>query len=280
MLILTVAIVSGRHDKYTMSCTPPTITVGGVILSTSDFQNASEIINSVSGAGGDPTLDEYNENIANGNNSESRRGIQLPSQPGGTIPVQTDPPATITQKSSDSDTTPGKGGNGTPVACTIWTTDYDEQLSPNFKVRDFTINALFPNELINYPGYTIDDRFCNLKNLAMNIAEPLLSKFGPFTINSGLRNKTSTSSGISQHIVGQAFDVQFPGWTYARYWENAIWVKNNLQYDQFIFEHSDKTGLAWFHLSYNKLGNRPITSSNKVLTMYRNLYDTGLKRFG
>ena len=263
-----------------MSCTPPTITVGGVVLSTSDFENAKELLDTVSGAGGDPTLDEYEENIAAGNNTAKRRGIQVPSSPGGSIPQQTSPPSKISQTAKESDMTPGKGGNGSPVACTPWSGSYDEQLSPNFKVRDFTINSVFPNQLIDYSGLTKDERFCNLKNLAVNIAEPLLAKFGHLNINSGLRNATSTPSGISQHITGQAFDVQIAGWTYARYWENAIWIKNNLPYDQFIFEHSDKTGLAWFHLSYNKTGNRPNGNVNKILTMYRNSYDPGLKRFG
>jgi hypothetical protein len=263
-----------------MACTPPTITVGGVTLSTSDFENAKELLNTVSGDGGDPTLDGYEENIATGNNTAGSRGIQIPSSLNGTIPQQTSLPPPISQQSTDSNLTSGKGGNGIPVACTPWSMSYDEQLSPNFKVRDFTIGAVFPNELNDYPGYTKDERFCNIKNLAVNIAEPLLAKFGYLTINSGIRNKTSTPSGVSQHITGQAFDVQFAGWTYAKYWENAVWVKDNLPYDQFIFEHSDKTGLAWFHLSYNKLGNRPNGTASKVLTMYRNRYDPGLKRFG
>ncbi len=75
-------------------------------------------------------------------------------------------------------------------------------------------------------------------------------------------------------------DVQFAGWNYQTYWDNAAWVKDNIPYDQFIFEHSDKTGLAWFHLSFNNTGNRPATSPTKVMTMYRNHYDPGLQKHG
>lgn len=256
-----------------MACAPQTITIDGITISTSDFVNASELISTVSGDGGDPTQDAFEENIANGNNSPGRTGVQIPPT------TQTSPPGPITQPANESNTTPGQSGNGSPVACIPWGGSYNEQLSPNFKVKDFTIAALFPNQLINIGPYTTNIRFCNLMNLAVNVAEPLLAKFGPFSINSGIRNVTSTP-GISQHITGEAFDVQFPGWTYARYWENVQWVKNNIPYDQLIFEHSDRTGLAWFHLSYNKAGNRSALLPTKVMTMYRNNYDSGLKRYG
>ena len=86
--------------------------------------------------------------------------------------------------------------------------------------------------------------------------------------------------GISQHVTGQAIDVQFTGWSYERYWENAQWVKDNIPYDQFIFEHSSKNSLAWYHLSYNSTGNRAASVPSKVMTMYRNHYDSGLKKYG
>ena len=262
-------------------CAAPTITVGGVTLSTSDFQNAQVLLSTVSGDQGDPTLDEHTENIANGNNTKGSSGVQLPSAPAGTPPVQTALPPPIPEPAQQTVDTPSRGGNGQPVSCDIWDgTNYDVQLSPNFKLRQFTINAVFPNQLIDYFSFTKQERFCNLQNLAVNVAEPLRAKFGSFNINSALRNKTSTPNGISQHITGQAMDIQFDGWTYARYWDNAMWVKDNIPYDQFIYEHSSTTGLVWYHLSFNKDGGRPISSPNKVLTMYRNNYSPGLRRYG
>lgn len=256
-----------------MSCTPLTVTVGGVTISTSDFQNAAEILAIVSGDGGDPTQDEFEENIANGNNDNSATGVQFPPAKQTTLPPPIPTPA---EESNDK---PPPIVPGAPVTCSTWTGDYNFQLSPNFKVKDFTISAVFPNQLTDYPGYTKSERCCNLQHLAVNVAEALRAKFGPFNINSGVRNASSSVSP-SQHIKGQAMDVQFSGWSYARYWENAAWIKDNIPYDQFIFEHSDKTGLAWYHLSYNKSGNRPATANTKVMTMYRNNYSSGLKRYG
>jgi hypothetical protein len=264
-----------------MSCTPPTITVGGVTLSTSDFQNAQELLQTVSGDQGDPTLDEHNENIANGNNSASRNGVQVPSAPGGSPPVQTSLPTPSPIPADQTISTPPPGRSGVSVGCTVWNgIDYNARLSRSFTLRQFTVNAVFPNPLTDYLTYTKQVRFCNLQNLAENIAEPMRAKFGAFNINSAIRNMTSTPSGVSQHITGQAMDIQFSGWTYARYWENAAWIKDNIPYDQFIFEHSSSTGLAWYHLSFNKDGNRPASAPTKVMTMYRNHYDSGLKRYG
>lgn len=261
-----------------MSCNAPTITVGGVTMSTSDFENAAELVNKVSGDSGDPTLDEYTENIANGNNTTSTTGVQIPVT--GDPPKQTTLPTPSPVPPVVSDTKAAPGGDGVHIPPSSWNGNYDTLLSSNFKVRDFTINAIFPNQLITYGTYTADARFSNLRALASNVAEPILAKFGKFNVNSGLRNKTSTPSGISQHITGQAIDIQFPGWTYARYWENAAWIRDNIPYDQFIFEHSDKTGLAWYHLSYNLDGNRAASVRTKVMTMYRNHYDPGLHNYG
>lgn len=257
-----------------MTCSAPTVVVGGVTLSTSNFENAQTLLES-SGDGGDPTLDGYEENVAGGNNSKGTTGVQV-AKPG----TQTSLPTPSPIPGSESNTTPPPNNPGKPVTCTTWAGNYDDQLSPNFKVRDFTINAVFPNQLTDYQTYTMNTRCCNLQALATNVAEPLLAKFGAFNINSGLRNVSSTPSGVSQHITGEAMDVQFNGWDYQKYWENAQWVKDNIPYDQFIFEHSDKTGLAWFHLSFSQTAPRSPTSPTKVMTMFRNHYDSGLHRHG
>ena len=257
-----------------MSCSAPIITVGGVTLSTNDFENAQALLD-ISGDGGDPTADGYEENIARGNNTTNTNGVQIPPSTQTTLP----PPSPIPGTSSNTTAPPANAG--IPVHGAIWNGDYDTQLSLHFKVRDFTINALFPNQLTTFSStYTSDIRFTNLKGLAVNVAEAVFAKFGTFRINSGVRNTNSVSSGVSQHVQGAAMDIQFAGWNYAKYWDNAAWIKDNIPYDQFIYEHSDKTGLAWYHLSFNNAGNRSPTLSTKVMTMYRNHYDPGLQRHG
>ena len=260
-----------------MACSAPTISVDGVTLSTNDFENAQALL-AISGDNGDPTADGYEESIAGGNNTANASGVQIPPSTQTSLPTPSPIPGTA------SNTTAPPANPGTPVPGASWDGKYDDQLSPHFKVRDFTINALFPNQLTNleptYPGYTPNVRFTNLMALAVNVAEAVYAKFGPFRINSGIRNANSVSSGVSQHVQGAAMDIQFAGWTYSTYWDNAAWVKDNIPYDQFIYEHSDKTGLVWYHLSFNNAGNRAPTLPTKVMTMYRNHYDPGLQRHG
>ena len=274
-----------------MACSAPQSLVGTVdgepfYLADNDFENAQALL-AVSGDQGDPTLDEYTENIAGGNNDKSSTGVQVSSVPGGGPPVQTSLPTGSPVSAAQSNDKPGPGGNGVAIPPgAIWDgSNYDVLVSPHFKLSAFTVKTAFPFPLIDYVDATHNipkqTRFDNLRALAINCVEPLLAKFGPtLKINSGIRNKTSTPPpGLSQHIVGQACDIQFTGMVYANYWENAAWVKDNIPYDQFIFEHSDKTGLAWFHLSFNRAGNRPTSDRTKVMTMYRNHYDPGLKRY-
>ena len=253
-------------------CTIETVEIDGVVLSTNDFINAQQLIADVGSDDADPTADEYEDYIANGHNDRGTTGIH------SSLPTQTSPPDPITEKAKEVDDTAAKPTNPPVAGCTAWTPgDYDAALSSNYKLRDVTLKAHWPHQLKALPQYglTEQDRFCNLQALAQNILEPMLARFGAFRINSGLRNANSTSGGVSQHVKGEAVDIQFPGWDYARYWDNAKWVKDNIPYDQFIYEHSSATGSVWYHLSFRRSGNR-----GKVMTMYRGGYSPGLRRYG
>ena len=260
--------------------------VGGVRISTRDFVNAQDLINTVGSDDSDPIADEYEGYVANGKNTRGTKGIQDP------LPTQTELPDPSPVAPKEADEAPPSQPQPTPVGCTTWVKgDYDAVMSKNFILRNFTVGysdkklnmsrgCLNPNPLIDIAGYTAQVRFCNLQALAQNVLEPLWAKYGEFRINSGIRNQNSVKNGVSQHVTGEAVDVQFNGWNYAMYWEAAKWVKDNLPYDQFIFEHSSKTGLAWLHLSFRRSGNRPASDPTKVMTMYRGNYDKGLRRYG
>ena len=258
-----------------MTCKPPTVIIGGVTMSTSDAQNARELLNELGGDNGDPTFDEYNSNIAGGNNANGTKGVQV-NNPS----VQTSLPEAPTATPITSDNKMPPNIPGKPITCLVWGGNYDDQLSTNFKVRDFTINAFFPNQLIDYAGLSASQRCCNLQALAVNIAEPLLAKFGKFRINSAIRNQeTCAPPNHSQHTLGMAMDIQFEGWSLDKYWEMAPWIRDNLPYDQFIYEYSQK-GTVWYHLSHNQNGNRKSDDPLKIMTMWKNKYDHGiLKRY-
>ena len=98
------------------------------------------------------------------------------------------------------------------------------------------------------------EQLANMKSLADNIFEPLRQYVGgPIKINSFFRsperNKAIGGSGKSQHCKGQAIDIDdtFGIMTNA---EMYHWIKNNLNFDQMIWEFGDDNNPNWVHISY------------------------------
>lgn len=97
----------------------------------------------------------------------------------------------------------------------------------------------------------------NLEALALNILEPVREHFGiPFSPGSGYRcfilNRVLLSKDSSQHIRGQAADIEIPG---ISNFELAEWIRDNLDFDQLILEHytlGEPTS-GWVHVSYARL---------------------------
>ena len=93
------------------------------------------------------------------------------------------------------------------------------------------------------------------KLLCEKVFQPLRAHVGkPIKINSGYRcpalNKAIKGSTTSQHCKGEAMDLDLHDQAL------FIWIIDNLDFDQAIFEAGTATAAAWFHLSYKKTGNR------------------------
>lgn len=100
----------------------------------------------------------------------------------------------------------------------------------------------------------------NLKLLCENVLEKVRIHFGrPVIVNSGYRgpklNKAIGGVKNSQHLTGQAADIEVPGV------DNSVlfcWIKDNLVFDQVILEFHKKgvPDSGWVHVSWNSKGNR------------------------
>ena len=101
----------------------------------------------------------------------------------------------------------------------------------------------------------------NMTGVAHHIFEPLrLWVGGPIKINSFYRcpklNKAIGGSKRSQHCQGRAIDIDdtFGHKTNA---EMFYYIKDNLNFDQMIWEFGDDNNPAWVHVSFDSLeGNR------------------------
>lgn len=236
------------------------ITVAGVSMPSNQnsFKNAEPLISNVGYSGVD---DEFDVNDG---------ASVYPPMPQTSAPPPI-PPMEIAQDDDEPQPEPPV----TPVSdCTMITLpiDYEFQLSPHFKLRELSIGCIFPHAIKAQNGLTEAQIVCNLKALAENILEPLRAQHGVFRINSGFRTR---QNGRSQHEKGQACDIQFPNKSYNEMFAIAQWAKDNLNYDQLLWEHGNR---PWIHISFNQAGNRPKSASNSVMTMYKDQFSTGLKK--
>ena len=114
-----------------------------------------------------------------------------------------------------------------------------------------------------------EEQLANMKLVANNLFEPLRVFInGPIKVNSFFRspdlNKAIGVSTKSQHCKGQAIDIDD---TYGKatnaemYW----WIKENLDFDQMIWEFGSNDNPDLVHVSYVS----PDKNRNRCLKAYR-----------
>ena len=130
------------------------------------------------------------------------------------------------------------------------------KLSDHFTLEELTKSSTAERKGIeNTPG---DEEIENLTILCEKILEPVRVHYGiPFVPNSAFRcpelNTAIGSSDRSQHVTGQAVDFEIPGVSNK---EVALWVKDNLVFDQLILEFykEGQPSSGWVHCSYRAAG--------------------------
>ncbi|MEM7485026.1 MAG: D-Ala-D-Ala carboxypeptidase family metallohydrolase [Bacteroidota bacterium] len=107
----------------------------------------------------------------------------------------------------------------------------------------------------------------NMRVVANKIFEPVRNHFGvPIFISSFFRsrllNKKIGGSKTSDHMKGKAIDIDdvLGGVTNS---EIFHYIKDNLEFDQLIWEFGNEENPDWVHVSYNQENNR-----NQVLRAF------------
>ena len=100
----------------------------------------------------------------------------------------------------------------------------------------------------------------NFKKLAENVFEPIREHFGvPIHISSGYRSKELNSaiggSSTSQHCQGEAIDIDMDGTSITNA-QIFHFIKDNLVFDQMIWEFGTDKNPDWVHVSYESTGKQ------------------------
>ena len=107
---------------------------------------------------------------------------------------------------------------------------------------------------LNINNIPNDYEISNMVGIASNVFEPLREYVGgPIKINSMFRsealNRAIGGSSRSQHCQGRAIDLD-DTFGYKTNAEMFNYIKNNLNFDQLIWEFGDDTNPDWVHVSF------------------------------
>jgi hypothetical protein len=142
------------------------------------------------------------------------------------------------------------------------------QLSTNLSLAEVTRSETAKRKGIS--NMPTPEHIENFKKLAVNIFQPIREHFGkPIIISSGYRsaelNKAIGGSLSSQHCSGEAIDIDMDG-TDITNAQIFYYIKDNLNFDQIIWEFGTNTNPDWVHVSFaaNRSQRKQMLVAKKV----------------
>ena len=134
------------------------------------------------------------------------------------------------------------------------------QLSEHLSLAEVTRSETAKRKGIS--NQPTDEHLANFKLLAEKVFEPIRNHFAkPIHISSGYRSKAlNTAVGgalSSQHCSGEAIDIDMDGAG------NGVtnkmvfdYIRENLEFDQLIWEFGTDANPDWVHVSYESTGKQ------------------------
>ena len=152
------------------------------------------------------------------------------------------------------------------------------KLSKNLTLDEATKSATaIKNGISNKPS---GEHLSNLMAIAQNVFQPVRDHFGkPIAITSGYRSQALNdliggASG-SQHSKGEALDLDADVFGGLENYQLFHYIKDNLAFDQLIWEFGTDENPDWVHVSYKANNNR-----GEVLICVKQNGKTIYKRWG
>jgi len=145
--------------------------------------------------------------------------------------------------------------------------------------KNLTLFEMTKSEMAKRKGVSnqpTEEHIANMIVLAEKIFQPIRDHFGvPIYISSGYRsaalNKKIGGSKTSQHMKGEAMDIDMDG-TNVGVTNVQIFnfIRNNLSFDQLIWEFGNGSSPDWVHVSYSVNG----TNRRDVLKATKGTFGT------
>jgi zinc D-Ala-D-Ala carboxypeptidase len=132
------------------------------------------------------------------------------------------------------------------------------QLSEHFELAEFIRSSTAKRAGIS--NMPTDAHLENIKLLCEKVLEPIRVHFArPIILSSGYRsaalNRAVGGSSSSQHCSGEAADIDMDG-TNITNAQIFNYIKDNLEFDQLIWEFGTDTNPDWVHVSYESNGRQ------------------------
>jgi hypothetical protein len=132
------------------------------------------------------------------------------------------------------------------------------QLSKNLSLAEVTRSETAKRRGVS--NMPTEAHIANFKLLAEKVFQPIREHFGvPIHISSGYRsaalNKAIGGAASSQHCSGEAIDIDMDGTSITNA-QIFNYIKDNLEFDQLIWEFGTDKNPDWVHVSYESTGKQ------------------------
>jgi hypothetical protein len=143
------------------------------------------------------------------------------------------------------------------------------KLSENLTLKEvIKSNTATYHGIDNTPN---EEQLSNLKSIAKNVFQEVRNELGKIIVSSGLRSEALNTilkgSKTSQHCEGKALDLDNDGnEDLASNSEIFHFIKDNLNFDQLIWEFGNDNNPSWVHVSYqpNGMNRKQVLRAIKV----------------
>ena len=141
----------------------------------------------------------------------------------------------------------------------------------------YVLKDLIRTSLQAQRGLTEQQIVQNIRNLTLNCIDPIKKKYPKMQVTSCFRKTGEIKeSEYSDHGLGAAVDMAFPGESGERYVEIATWIKNNIPHKQILLEYKEAVDpntkipfvKKWIHVSFIQVNGNVIKSDLPVATFW------------